>query len=326
MIKIINGILAILGGVGASLALFWLMNFVVERVPGKLGDRLKPWVFAGPAVVFISIFLVYPAVRTIVISFLDRNAEEFVGIANYTSLLSDSSFLQTMLNTLLWLLVVPAVAVALGLLVAVLADRHGPTGEKVSKSLIFLPMAISMVGASTIWRFIYEYRSPGQDQIGVLNAIWTGLGGQPQLWLQLDTARLNSLLLMVILIWLQVGYCMVLLSAAIKGVPEDTVEAARMDGATEVQAFFRIIVPQIWATVVTVYVTVFIGVMKIFDIVYVMTGGNFNTNVVALAFFKELFEFNNDGRSAAIVVILLVAVTPIMVYQVRRFKTEEAMR
>ena len=326
MIKIINGILAILGGVGASLALFWLMNFVVERVPGRLGDRLKPWVFAGPAVVFISIFLVYPAVRTIVISFLDRNAEEFVGIANYTSLLSDSSFLQTMLNTLLWLLVVPAVAVALGLLVAVLADRHGPTGEKVSKSLIFLPMAISMVGASTIWRFIYEYRSAGGEQIGMLNAIWTGLGGQPQLWLQLDTARLNSLLLMVILVWLQVGYCMVLLSAAIKGVPEDTVEAARMDGATEVQAFFRIIVPQIWATVVTVYVTVFIGVMKIFDIVYVMTGGTFNTNVVALAFFTELFEFNNDGRSAAIVVILLVAVAPIMVYQVRRFKAEEAMR
>lgn len=326
MIKIINGLLAILGGVGASLALFWLMNFVVERVPGRLGDRLKPWVFVGPAVVFISIFLVYPAVRTIVISFLDRNAEEFVGIANYTSLLTDPSFLQTMLNTLLWLLVVPAVAVALGLLVAVLADRHGPTGEKVSKSLIFLPMAISMVGASTIWRFIYEYRSPGQEQIGVLNAILTALGGQPQIWLQLDTARLNSLLLMVILIWLQVGYCMVLLSAAIKGVPEDTVEAARMDGATEVQAFFRIIVPQIWATVVTVFVTVFIGVMKIFDIVYVMTGGNFNTDVVALAFFRELFEFNNDGRSAAIVVILLVAVTPIMVYQVRRFKTEEAMR
>jgi alpha-glucoside transport system permease protein len=326
MIKIINGILAILGGVGASLALFWLMNFVVEKIPGRLGDRLKPWVFAGPAVAFIGVFLVYPAVRTIVISFLDRNSEEFVGLGNYTSLLTDPAFLQTLLNTVLWLAVVPAAAVALGLLVAVLADRHGPTGEKVSKSLIFLPMAISMVGASTIWRFIYEYRQEGQEQIGILNALWTALGGQPQLWLQQDTARLNSFLLMIILIWLQVGYCMVLLSAAIKGVPEDTVEAARMDGATEVQAFFRIIVPQIWATVVTVFITVFIGVMKIFDIVYVMTGGNFNTNVVALAFFKEIFEFSNDGRSAAIVVILLLAVTPVMFYQVRRFKAEEAMR
>jgi alpha-glucoside transport system permease protein len=192
--------------------------------------------------------------------------------------------------------------------------------------MIFMPMAISMVGASVIWRFIYEYKPPGSEQIGILNAIWTSLGGEPQVWLQLSTGRLNSFLLMVILIWMQAGYCMVLLSAAIKGVPEDTVEAARMDGATEIQTFFRIIVPQIWGTVVTVFITVFILVMKIFDIVYVMTGGNFNTNVIALAFFKELFEFSNSGRSAAIVVILMIAVTPVMIYQVRRFRAEEAMR
>ncbi len=326
MLKILNGILAILGGVGASLALFWLMNFAVERLPSKWSERLKPWVFAGPAVLFITIFLVYPAVRTIVISFFDKRGENFIGIDNYTSLFGDSAFHNTILNTLLWLLIVPAFAVATGLLVAVLADRLGPKAEKGTKSLIFLPMAISMVGASTIFRFVYEWRPAGDPQIGLLNAVWTALGGEPQVWLQQSTGRLNSLLLMVILIWMQTGYCMVLLSSAIKGVPEDTVEAARMDGANEVQAFFRIVVPQIWATVVTVFITVFIGVMKIFDIVYVMTGGNFNTNVVALAFFKELFEFSNDGRSAAIVVILLIAVTPVMYYQVRRFKAEEAMR
>ena len=325
MIKIINGILAILGGVGFSLALFWVLNFLVDRLPGKAGDRLNPWVFVGPAVVFISIFLVYPTVDTIIGSFQDREGQ-FTGLANYTSLLSDSAFYQTILNTILWLAVVPAAAVVIGLAVAVLADRVGPRSEKTAKSLIFLPMAISMVGASTIWRFIYEYRPPGSEQIGLLNAIWTGLGGEPQVWLQLSTAKLNSFLLMIILIWIQTGYCMVILSAAIKGVPEDTVEAARMDGATEVQTFFRIIVPQIWGTVVTVFITVFIGVMKIFDIVYVMTGGNFDTNVVALAFFKELFEFNNPGRAAAIVVILLLAVTPVMWYQVRRFREEEAMR
>jgi alpha-glucoside transport system permease protein len=325
MIKIINGILAILGGVGFSLALFWLLNFLVERLPGKASDRLKPWVFVGPAVVFIAIFLVYPTVDTILGSFQDRDGQ-FAGLANYTSLLSDSEFYQTILNTILWLLVVPASAVIIGLAVAVLADRVGPKSEKVSKSLIFLPMAISMVGASTIWRFIYEYRPPGSEQIGLLNAVWTGLGGEPQVWLQLSTAKLNSFLLMIILIWIQTGYCMVILSAAIKGVPEDTIEAARMDGASEVQTFFKIIVPQIWGTVVTVFITVFIGVMKIFDIVYVMTGGNFDTNVVALAFFKELFEFNNPGRAAAIVVILLLAVTPVMWYQVRRFREEEAMR
>ncbi len=326
MIKIINGILAIVGGVGGSLALFWLLNFAVERLPDKWSDRLKPWVFAGPATVFISIFLVYPTLVTIYGSLYDRVGEQFIGFANYTSLLTDPAFYDTILNTVLWLAVVPAMAVVIGLLVAVLADRVGPRTEKISKSLIFLPMAISMVGASTIWRFVYEYRPGGQEQIGLLNAIWTALGGQPQVWLQLSTAKLNSFLLMVILIWLQTGYAMVILSAAIKGVPEDTVEAARMDGATEIQTFFKIIVPQIWGTVVTVFVTVFIVVMKIFDIVYVMTGGNFGTNVVAVAFFKELFEFNNQGRSAAIVVILLLAVTPLMWYQVRRFREEEAMR
>lgn len=326
MEKLLTGVFAIVGGVGVSLVLFYVMNWLVERVPGRWGDRLKPWVFAGPAVAFIAVFLVYPAVRTIVTSFLDADAEQFVGVDNYTSLLTDPQFRQTLVNTLLWLLVVPAGAVAIGLLIAVLADRLSANGEKLSKSLIFLPMAISMVGASTIWRFVYEYKPPGEQQIGLLNAVWTGLGGEPQVWLQMSQARLNSLLLMVILIWLQTGFAMVLLSAAIKGVPDDTIEAARMDGATEVQAFFRIVVPQIWGTLVTVFVTILIGVLKVFDIAYVMTGGNFNTNVIALAFFKELFEFSNDGRSAAIVVILLLAVVPVMVYQVRRFRAEEAMK
>ena len=326
MIKIINGILAILGGVGGSLALFWLLNFAVERLPDKWSERLKPWVFAGPATVFISIFLVYPTVVTLYGSFVDDQGERFIGLANYTSLFTDPEFYQTILNTVLWLAVVPAVTVIIGLLVAVLADRVGPRSEKISKSLIFLPMAISMVGAATIWRFVYAYAPADQEQIGLLNALWTAVGGQPQVWTQLSTAKLNSFLLMIILIWLQTGYAMVILSAAIKGVPEDTVEAARMDGATEIQAFFKIIVPQIWGTVVTVFVTVFITVMKIFDIVYVMTNGRDNTNVVALAFFKELFEFNNQGRAAAIVVILLLAVTPVMWYQVRRFREEEAMR
>jgi alpha-glucoside transport system permease protein len=326
MEKLLTGVLAIIGGVGASLIIFWVLNFLVERIPGKWGDRLKPWVFAGPAVIFIGIFLVYPAVLTIITSFQDRNGEGFVGLDNYTSLFGDPAFRDTLFNTLLWLLIVPVSAVILGLLVAVLADRLSEQWEKVGKAMIFLPMAISMVAASTIWRFIYDYKPPGAEQTGLLNALWVGLGGEPQVWLQLSTARLNSLLLMVILIWLQTGFCMVLLSAAIKNVPEETVEAARIDGATEVQTFFRVIVPQMWATVITVFVTVLITVLKVFDIVYVMTNGNFNTNVIAVAFFKELFEFNNDGRSAAIVVILLLAVVPVMIYQVRRFRAEEAMR
>ena len=176
----------------------------------------------------------------------------------------------------------PAATVVLGLGVAVLADRLRPRGEKLAKTFIFLPMAISMVGAATIWRFVYEYQPAGTPQIGLLNAIVGMFGKDPVVWLQIDTLHLNSLLLMIILIWTQVGYSMVLLSAAIKGVPEDTIEAGRIDGAGERRIFFRIVVPQIWPTVITVFITVLIGVMKVFDIVYVTTNGDFNTDVIGV--------------------------------------------
>jgi alpha-glucoside transport system permease protein len=326
MIKVINGLLAIIGGVGGVLILFWIFNWLVEHLPGKWGGRFRPYVFVGPAVVAIGVFLIYPTIRTIILSFANANSTEWIGLDNYTTLFGEAEFRQTLINNLLWILIVPASCVALGLLVAVLADRLKPTGEKVSKSLIFLPMAISMVGASVIWRFVYEWRPEGQPQIGLLNAIWTGLGGAPQTWLQISNANLNDILLMVIMIWAQVGFSMVLLSAAIKNVPEETVEAARIDGASEVQAFFRVVVPQMWGTVVTVFITVLITVMKVFDIIYVNTGGNFETDVIANRFFREIFEFGNAGTSAAIVVILLVAITPVMIYQVRHYRAEEAMR
>jgi alpha-glucoside transport system permease protein len=324
--KILNALIAIVAGIGASLALYWVLNFLVERLPEKWEARLKPWVFAGPAVVLIAVILIYPAVRTIVLSFYDRSGTSFVGLENYANLAGDSAFHTTLVNTLLWIIVVPVSAVILGLLVAILADRLAPRGEKVTKSMIFMPMAISMVGASTIWALIYDWNPPGTDQIGLLNAIVVALGGEPQVWLQIQTAKLNSLLLMVILIWLQVGYAMVLISSAIKGVPEETIEAARIDGANEVQAFFRIIVPQIWGTVVTVFVTILIGVMKVFDIVYVTTSGLYGTNVIANDFFVTLFQYYDSGRASAIVVVLLIAVIPVMIYQVRRFRAEEAMK
>lgn len=325
-IKIANAIIAIVAGVGVVLVLFWFANWVVERLPARLSEKVKPWVFVGPAVVLISVFLIYPAIRTLVQSFYDRRGTTFVGLDNYVGLATDTNFHQTLLNTLMWIVIVPVSAVVLGLLVAILADRLAPSGEKLTKTMIFMPMAISMVGASTIWGFIYDWNPPGTDQIGFLNAIVVALGGEPQVWLQIQTAKLNSLLLMVILIWLQVGYAMVLISSAIKGVPEDTIEAARIDGASEIQAFFRIIVPQIWGTVITVFVTILIGVMKVFDIVYVTTNGLYGTQVIANDFFLTLFQFNNQGRASAIVVVLLVAVIPVMVYQVRRFRAEEAMK
>ena len=326
MIRLINALLAIVGGVGAALLLFWILNKLVEMLPTKWEERLKPWVFIGPAVVAISFFLIYPAVRTFILSFANAQSTAWVGTENYTDLLGSEDFRQTLYNTLLWIAVVPAATVAIGLGVAVLADRLGPQSEKLSKSIIFLPMAISGVGQATIWRFIYEARPAGEPQIGLQNAVWTALGFDPVAWLQVSTLHFNSFLLMVILIWAQVGFSMVLLSAAVKGVPVDTLEAARIDGANERQIFFRVIVPQIWATVITVFITVLISVMKIFDVVYVMTNGNFNTDVIAVRFFNELFRNGNNGRASAIVVMLMIAVLPVIVYQVRHFRAEEAAR
>jgi alpha-glucoside transport system permease protein len=283
-------------------------------------------VFILPAVAAISLFLIYPAVRTVILSFANAQSTAWVGLENYTDLLGSNDFRLTLVNTLLWIAVVPAFTVAFGLGVAVLADRLRPQSEKLAKSIIFLPMAISGVGQATIWRFIYETRPEGEPQIGLQNAIVTALGFDPVAWLQLDTFKINSFLLMIILIWAQVGFAMVLLSAAVKGVPEETLEAARIDGANERHVFFRVIVPQIWATVITVFITVLIGVMKIFDVVYVMTNGNFNTDVIAVRFFNELFRNGDNGRAAAIVVMLMIAVLPVIVYQVRQFRQEEAAR
>ncbi len=326
MVRVINALLAIVGGVGAALLLYYVLNLLVERLPDKWEERLKPYVFIGPAGLMISLFLVYPAVRTFILSFANAQSTAWVGLENYTDLLGSSDFRLTLVNTLLWIAVVPALTVAFGLGVAVLADRLGPQGEKLTKSTIFLPMAISGVGQATIWRFIYETRPEGEPQIGLQNAIVTVLGFDPVAWLQLDTLKVNSFLLMVILIWAQVGFSMVLLSAAVKGVPEETLEAARIDGANERQIFFRVITPQIWGTIITVFITVLISVMKIFDVVYVMTNGNFNTDVIAVRFFNELFRNGDNGRAAAIVVMLMIAVLPVIVYQVRHFRAEEAAR
>jgi alpha-glucoside transport system permease protein len=325
-IKIANALLAIIGGIGGAMLLYWLLNKLAESLPGRWEDRVKPWMFAGPAILAIGAYLIYPAVVTLVYSFQNEDNTAWVGVKNYTSLLTDPSFLQVLFNNLLWIIVVPAATVVLGLGVAVLADRLRPTGEKVSKTFIFLPMAISMVAAATIWRSIYEYQPAGAPQTGLLNAIFGLFDKGPFFWYSIDTLHFNSLLLMIILIWTQVGYSMVLLSSAIKGVPEDTVEAGRIDGAGERRIFFSIVVPQIWPTVITVFITVLIGVMKVFDVVYVTTNGAYNTDVIGRRFYDEMFTQGNNGYASAIVVILMIAIIPILIYQVRHFRAEEANR
>jgi alpha-glucoside transport system permease protein len=322
--KALTALVTVAIGIGGALAVYYLLNKIAELLPERWEDRIKPYFYILPAFLAITVYLVYPAILTVINSFKDRFSREWVGTKNYTELLGSDNFRQTLFNTLLWILIVPAVTVILGLLVATLADRLQPRGEKLAKTVIFLPMAISMVGAATIWRFVYYAAPKGQNQIGLQNALLGIFGKDPVAWLQQSQFHLNSLLLMVVLLWSQIGFSMVLLSAAVKGVPIDTMEAARIDGASERQIFFRVVVPQIKGTIITVFITVTIGVMKIFDIVYVMTNGNFNTNVLGNEFFNQFATNFNSGAAAAIVVMLMLAVVPIMWYQVRHFKAEEA--
>lgn len=324
LLKTGTTLLTVTVGIVAAILLFWLLNKLAELLPEKWEHRIKPYLLILPAYLAITVYLLYPTIVTLVNSFKDRTSTEWVGFANYGDLITDKNFQSTLVNTFLWVLIVPSVTIVIGLAVAALADRLRGRSEKLVKTMIFLPMAISMVGAATVWRFVYAYQPAGQTQTGLLNAVWTSTGADPVPWLNTSTFRLNTLLLMVILLWAQVGYAMVLLSAAIKSVPVETLEAARVDGARESQVFFRVILPQIKGTIIAVLVTVTIMVMKIFDIVYTNTNGQFNTNVLANQFINELTTNFNYGAASAIVVLLMIAVIPIMIYQVRSFREQEA--
>lgn len=284
--------------------------------------RLTPWFWISPAVLFVGIFLFYPVLNTIWLSVLDANSVKFVGLINYKSIFTSPPLLEVLRNNLLWLVLATAVTVFFGLIIAVLVDRVRI--EKIAKAAIFIPMAISFVGAGVIWRFVYQYNAPGQPQTGLLNAFVTGLGGSPHAWL--ISPGINNLMLIAVYVWIWTGFCMVILSAALKSIPEELMEAARMDGASEVTIFFRIIVPLISPTIAVVATTMVINVLKIFDIVYVMTGGNYQTNVVAVEYYQELFSFNNFGIASAFAVILLIAIVPIMLLNIKRFRAQEAQR
>lgn len=319
--KWVIAIIAILWGVGGVAALYFVANSLIEQLPLKLRDAVLPYLFVGPAMAILIWYLALPTVRTFWFSLLDRNSVNFVGLQNYIDVFSERFMLEAFRNNLVWIVVGATSSVLIGLLVAILADRS--RFENLAKSLIFLPMAISMVGAGVIWNFIYEVRDAADPQIGLLNAIVVALGGQPQAWTSLIQPW-NNLFLIVIVIWLQSGFAMVLFSAAIKGVPSEVLEAARMDGATEVQVFFRIMLPIIRPTVITVSTTVVIFTLKIFDVVMVMTGGQFGTDVIATQFYRQYFSNRNFGLGSTIAMVLLIAVIPVMIYNLRQFREREA--
>ncbi len=340
--KAVVSLVAIVWGVGGAAILYVVSNWFVEKLSPKWVKRLQPFIFVGPAIAILAWYLALPTFRSFWISLFDRSgpadvsfgllfsapqeyltklSENFVGLSNYVSVFTERTMTLAFRNNLLWILFGATLAVIFGLMVAVLADRS--RFETIAKSMIFLPMAISMVGAGVIWNFIYEVKDVADPQIGLLNAIWVGLGNDPQAWTALNQPW-NNIFLIIIMIWLQTGYAMVIFSAAIKGIPEELLEAARVDGATEPQIFFRIMIPYISGTIITVSTTIIIFTLKIFDIVMVMTGGQFGSHVIATQFYRQAFTNNNKGLAAAIAIVLLVAVVPVMIYNLRQFAEEEA--
>ena len=323
--KVVQVVIAVVVGVGGVWILYWGMDRAITAMPDRAGAAVRPFVFAGPAMVLLAFYLVYPAVNTFILSFQNSGGTEFVGFDNYQRVFTESVYLVSIRNSVVWVLFVPLVAVIIGLGFATMADKLRPRSESLAKSMIFLPMAISFVGASVVWEFVYNFRPEGfGEQIGILNAIGVALGQDPVNWMQLPLW--NNLLLMVILVWLQTGFAMVILSSAIKSVPEDQLEASRIDGANEWKVFQKIVVPSISSTIVVVWTTILITTWKVFDIVWVMTGGQFGTSVVAERMVTEFFTFSNDGMGAALAVVLFVAVVPILVINVKRFRQQEATR
>jgi alpha-glucoside transport system permease protein len=315
-------LVALVVGVGGVFALFLGMDRITDLFPLRWAERIRPWVFVGPALLLLGVFLVYPVVNTIMVSFRDATGTNYVGWDNYRFVLTDPGMLRSIRNTVAWMIVVPLVSVSVGLVFALLADRL-PRGESISKSLIFLPMAVSFVGASVVFSLIYDFRVFG-NQTGLLNGIWVGLGNDPLAWLSLQPW--NNLFLMVIMIWMQTGFAMVILSAAIKSVPDELLEAARIDGATEFQVFRRIIIPSIMSAIVVVTTAMVINVLKVFDIVFVMTNGEAGTEVIAERMIRWFFRNGHFGRGAAIAVVLFLAVIPVMIWNVKRFREEEEIR
>ena len=323
MSPLIQGGLTIIIGVGGCIGFFFASNLSLDKVifppkganPGRNINRanmVRPWLFLLPAILALGLYLVYPVIGSFWRSLFNRAGDEFIGLGNYITMFGDDQFRVSLFNNFLWVLVVPAAATFFGLLVAQLTDRM--KWGNIAKSLIFMPMAISFVGASLIWKFVYA----NNPDIGMINAVRDVFGLDPVDVLQLPFW--NNFFLMVILIWIQTGFAMVILSAALRGIPEETVEAAIIDGANPFQIFFKIKVPQIMGTIVVVWTTITILVLKVFDIVYTMTGGNFGTEI--LPSYMMSYMFRDDGRATAVAFVIMLIVLPVMIWNIAQARKE----
>ncbi len=295
--------------------------FAVESMLALAGPaarrRARPWLWLAPALILVGAFLVYPAANTIVLAFMDAGSTRLVGFANFRAAFTDPAMLIVLRNNLVWLVVFTAVTVVLGLLIAAGADRV--RYESAVKAVVFLPMAISFVAAGVIWKFMYQFQPAGTTQIGTVNAIFTAVSPHfsPQAWL--FNKSQNNWALIMVGVWMWVGFSVVIISAGLKGISTSFIEAARIDGANEAQIFFRVILPLLRSTVTVVATTLIINVLKVFDVVYVMTNGSLETEVIANRMYKEMFNYQHFGRASALAVILLAAIIPVMVINIRRF-------
>jgi len=329
----LQGLLTIVLGVGGCIGYFYFSNLALDKVifppkgtnAGRNINRaniIRPWLFLFPALVALGLYLAYPVFETLRLSVTERlpgNETRFVGFANYAQMFKEPKFWEAMRNNMLWLLVVPALSTLFGLLVAQLSDRV--RWGNLAKSLIFMPMAISFVGAAVIWKLVYDTRPIDQEQIGVLNALYLYFGGDaPNTWLTIPFW--NNFFLMIVLVWIQTGFAMVILSAALRGIPEETIEAAIIDGAKPMQVFFKIKVPQIKGTIVVVWTTITIVVLKVFDIVFAMTNGQWQTQVLANYMYDKLFRSNDWGVGSASAMIIMLLVTPILAWNVYNARKE----
>ena len=311
LLLMVEGLLAF----AVVIALILGIATLVER----RGGRRVAWLFVLPTLFLLLVGLIYPTLKTIQRSLYDAGGQQFIGVDNYLSIFASSEQLVVLRNTFLWVVVTPFVATAVGLVYAILVD--GARGEAFAKSLIFLPMAISFVGASIIWKFVYEYRQASAPQIGLLNQVLVWFGQEPQQFL--IKSPMNTFFLIVVMIWIQAGFAMTILSASIKAIPAEITEAARLDGVSATQMFRFVTLPSIRPSVVVVLTTIAIGCLKVFDIIRTMTGGSFDTSVVANEFYSQSFSAGNPGLGAALAVLLFVLVIPIVIYNIRQMRASE---
>ena len=308
---------AVVWGSGGVIALYWSFNHFVSQMPEQWQSRLEPLLFIGPAMLFVAWFMAFPAVRTLYLSFYGRDSELFVGLANYRFVFFSRAMFIAFRNNLLWIIFGTGLSVFFGFIIAYVADRT--SWEKTGKIFIFLPMAISMVGASVIWRFIYSIN----PDIGLLNAIVTSVGGEPMPWLTMRPW--NNFFVMNVFIWAQTGFAMIVLSAAIKGVPKDLLDQARVDGANEPMVLRRIIIPYVKMTIVAVSTAIMIATLKTFDAVFAMTQGLDGTEVLATMQYKQMFRYFHWGRSAAVAIVIMVIVIPVVIYNIVQYRKEGAL-